>query len=140
MVQGNGTHAKEIALFFIRTFGIQGNPNTIARTVKLVKDTLADGYSKEDIMMVIEYLADVKKMELYSFGYVKVSIDAFLKDARKRQEDIDSVGIRDEQAKLFTREVVTLDESSERNRKKATELGAESRFRKKFDFNLHSKT
>lgn len=142
-VQPNGTDAKDIALHFVKVTTGRATPAIISKTVIQAKTLLQSGYTKDEIIKVIDYLIDVKKVQMYSLGYVGSSINSVLKEIQVK-EDEECKKLKSEQIKKEVsaiqetqRSEVTHDgESTQRNRDKLDRFGNESRFGKKFNFNM----
>lgn len=136
-VHPNGTDAKDIALHFLRATGVErATPAIIARTIRTAKSILASGYSKQEILSVIDYIVDVKKIHMYSIGYVSTVINDVLKELSEKEA---TKKVREEikQQRLDVGNEVTDDNgSTERNRDKARGLGIQSRFGKKHNFDM----
>jgi hypothetical protein len=141
-VQANGTDAKDIALHFIRVTVERATPSVISRTVVQAKSLLNSGYTKQEIIKAIDYLVDVKKVQMYSLGYVSACINEVLKaitsEESKEKAKIEKEKLA-ESIKNAASEVVGVSddgESTERNRRKSAAFGIESRFGEKLDFDL----
>jgi Holliday junction resolvasome RuvABC DNA-binding subunit len=138
----NPTHAKEIALYFLDLTQDKYTPNIVARTVIQAKALLSAGYTKVEIIQVIDAVLK-KKPDVYSLGYVSSSINDILREIKEKET---SVLAEKQREKLRTQiaetiesnrsEVTRVDESTERNREKARRASAQSRFGKKFDFDM----
>ena len=138
-VKPNGTDAKDIALHFISLTSGRATPHIIAKTITQAKSLLKSGYTKGEVIKVINHLVLVKKVEIYSLGYVNASINSII-DEIKARETLDHVAkvkqeLTTESIKQQS-EVATDGESTERNRAKSERFGIQSRFGKKFDFDM----
>lgn len=141
-VKANGTHAKDIALHFMKVTGVErATPAIFGRTIKQAKGLLESGYTKEEVIGVIDYIINQGR-NMYSIGYVNACINDVLREIEKESlaEEAKRVKevIHEEQSKA--RGAVTSDgESATRNAEKAGRLGVQSRLRKKFDFDMFEK-
>lgn len=140
-VKPNGTDAKDVALYFIRTTSGRATPAIISRTVVQAKTLLQSGYTKAEILDVIDVVID-KGIEIYSLGYISTCINDVLRELReaKRVEEkkILSAQLKEEIASQQEQqsEVSNDGESTDRNREKLDRFGNESRFGKKFNFDM----
>ncbi len=127
----NGTDAKDIALHFIKVTTDRTTPSIIARTIIQAKSLLSSGYSKDEIIDVINYIATKKSVDMYSLGYVSASINSMLKEMEqetsKQQADKLKQQIQTSFAEVPIKEVTHDCESTERNRTKSERLGVKSR-------------
>lgn len=128
--------ATEIALHFIKVTEIRTTPLIIKKTTNQAKSLLSNGYTKEEIISVIDYIINNKKATMYSLGYISASINNMLIEINKSKKQIESKIKSDEiktsLASIQDRdrdEVKTSDESTQRNRNKSNRFGIESRFR-----------
>lgn len=138
MSEANGTDAKDIALHFCAKCNIHPTSTIIARTIVSVKQLLANGHTKKRIIDCINYSVDVKKLDLYSFGFIVKAIDNMYKEM-DNHEELEKY----REVMSSTKGSVPLSEvkqdngdSAERNRNKLHRFGAQSRFGKEFDFDL----
>lgn len=130
----NGTHAKEVALHFLERTTERFTPAMVKKTIGQVKTLMSSGYSKEEVIKVIDYLLDVKKVNMYSLGYVNSAINNVLEELKEIEyNNISSIS---SQGKEYSKEVLTDEESAKRNREKAERFGADSGFGKKHNFDL----
>lgn len=143
MKNANPTHAKEIALHFLERTNQPYEAKNVAKCVRMAKSLLLN-YTKEDIKYVIDTVTK-RRPDIYSIGYVASAMDDTLLD-REREEDKAELlrqaqKVREEMETTVQnhREVTPLDESTERNRRKAKELGIQSGLRKKYDFDMFEK-
>lgn len=135
----NGTHAKDIALYFLREIGADMKPNTVGRTIAQAKRILEKGYTKEEIISVIDEIIR-RGVKMYSIGFVEVSIGDVLAEIREEKQAKEVKKNINEEIKALqekTRAKVRSDEASkERNRRKAERFGSQSRFREKFNLDM----
>jgi hypothetical protein len=136
----SATDAKDVVSYFMAKAKLPASPSTYARTTQQVKILLQGGYTKEEIIACINYLIDVRAVEVYSFGYINSSISSILKTATKHYNAILAQKQVSEMTFETSREVMEKDETTSRNREKAGRFGSESGFRKKFDFNMHTES
>lgn len=138
-IKVNGTEAKDIALYFLDMIGTERYTQTIVgRTIRQVKSVMASGYTKDEIVKCIDHIIN-KGVTMYSFGYVSASINDVLKEIEILELQNESKKTKvelDELLKKETKAVVTDDESARRNAEKAKRFGVQSRFGKKFDFDM----
>lgn len=135
-MKANPTEAKDVALYFLEESTVQEpTPYIIGKTIKQVKDLMEKGYTKQDIMDVIDYLvAHGKKM--YSFGYILTMMEVTMKAIQVKREAILQKVLLDEIARTNMNEVKVDAESAERNRSKADRFGIKSREREKYHFDM----
>lgn len=136
------TAAKTIALHFLKLTTDRITPVIVARTVVQVKEVLAEGYSKQEIMKVIDYIL-AKRAGVYSFNYISASINDALREmeqeeARIRYEAEAKIAKAEMTATLAEdrKKVSGVDDATERNRSKARGFGVQSRERKKPYFDM----
>ena len=136
-VQVNGTDAKDVALHFMKTTNKEITPKEMSKTIVQVKRLLLKGYTKKQVIDVIDYIVDVTRITMYSFNYVVTVIDDTLKQISNKEEALkERELIKQEHQKAIGSEVKMDGESTERNRTKTERFGAQSRFREKFDFDM----
>lgn len=138
-VKPNGTDAKEIALHFFDMTTGKATPAIMGKTINQVKSILRSGYTKEEIIKTIDYIVDVKGVNMYSFGYVNASINSILmeiKEKEKAEKEREQRKEIEKQVTASAKEVKADDESKERNRNKLRRFGVQSRFGEKFDFDM----
>lgn len=135
-VHPNGTDAKDISLYFAYNFSVRVTHGYMAKTVNQAKLLLEQGYTKDDIMKVIKYIADGSKNPIHSFGYIIKVMDDTLQKIRTAEKAEQELAKLDVLAKQMQNEVSKDGESTERNRVKARDFGIQSRFGEKFNFNL----
>ena len=139
MVKANGTIAKDVALYFLDMTTDRYTSSIVAKTINQAKQLLEAGYTKEEIISVIDYITTKTSVKMYSLGYVNHCINEVL---NKINEENKAKQIREiiEQGKL--EQATTIDrgdidnESTKRNREKVSRLNIQSRQRKKFDFDM----
>ena len=139
MIKPNGTDAKEIALHFIKLTQERTTPHVIGKTIVQAKTLLASGYTKQEILDVITHLVEVKKVSMYSIGYLNSAMNNVLREIQEQQEKERLIEMRKERMANQERgkEVNSFDEESrERNRQKAGRINLQSRFGKKFNFDM----
>ena len=139
MTQANGTHAKDIALYYLKITNVERvTPAIVGKTISQAKGLLSAGYSKEEITSVIDRVI-AKGVVMYSFGYINTCINDVLREIKQEEQlkkaRIIQQQIIDEQAK-DRKEVTHDDESAKRNAEKARRANIQSRKRKKFDFDM----
>jgi hypothetical protein len=138
----NGTDAKEVALYFLNeTTDGRATSAIIAKTISQTKSILKAGYTKEEIISVIDFCLK-RGVTMYSIGYVSTCINDCLREIKKEEEKEKARLIKEEQAKqqAENRKAVTRDdESTKRNAEKARRIGIQSRLGKKFDFDMFEK-
>lgn len=138
--------AKEIAFHFFDATQTRATKSIIARTIVQAKSILNDGYTKEEIISVIDYLIKVKKVELYSIGYISSAINNVLREVKKQQDSETRILIAEQTQQEISatienqrNEVKINDESSQRNQDKLNRFGVQPRFGKEFDFDMFKK-
>lgn len=129
--------AKQIALHFIEKTSGRATKAIMGKTINQAKSLLTEGYKKEEILNVIDYLIDVKKIDMFSLGYVNVSINSILLTINKAQNEL----IKNEKTKQVEKEVLAMneenrevlqnDESTQRNKSKLNKFGVQSGVREK---------
>lgn len=130
-VQPNGTKAKDIAIHFLKATN-QMNSRNMPRTVKIAK-SLLEKYSSDSIILAIDYLID-KRFPIYSLGFLTLNIESILKEIEQKKKANEE---REKMQDAFRQsEVMSADESSERNRSKVGRFGVQSRFGEKFNFDM----
>lgn len=139
----NGTDAKDIALHFIALTVGRATPTIIKKTVIQAKTLLQSGYTKDEVIKVISYLVDKKGIQMYSLGYVNACINDVLKEIQLQQRIEEQKAKAEELKKEIAsvqeeqrNEVKDDGESTQRNRDKVNRFGTQSRFGKKFDFDM----
>lgn len=130
----NPTVAKELALVFLEKIGQRATPSVMKRTITQVKELMEFGYTDDEIKYTIDYVTRVNK-NIYSFGYVCSAIDSAIKQRDKGERPKHAIKVRDVVVTNES-EVETLDELAERNKRKASGFGVQSRKRKKYNFDM----
>lgn len=138
-VKPNGTDAKDVALHFLKITGVErATPAIVAKTIVQAKSILKSGYSKEEIVSVIDHIVE-KGVRMYSLGYVSHAIHDALEEIKELRikEEATRIAKRLQEEQIKSRSEVTSDgESSERNRNKAQRFGVKPWKRAKFDFDM----
>lgn len=138
--------AKDVALHFIeRTTGTEtATRSTYANVTRRVKTLLGYGYTRDDLIKVIDYIIDVKKVEMYSFGYINAAIENVLREIKKLEKEQLKQNNLQQQSQDFAsfnqsnRDEVQPDDNS-RNKTKSERFGVQSRFGEKLDFDMFEK-
>ena len=129
----NGTIAKEIAIHFLDRTQERYTPSMVAKTIIQTKSIMKSGYTKEEIIDVIDYIVDEGKVNMYSVGYVSSAINDVLAKINKEKTQKLIAEQKKEMEEKFSEidnnEVVDI-ESGQRNKTKLDRFGAESRKRK----------
>lgn len=144
-VQPNGTEAKDIALYFVQQTTGRATPSAIAKTITQAKSLLASGYTKDEVLACIDYVLQVRKIEMYSLGYINAGINSILEDVNKQktQDLIKSKAseVKEQMSALAEKDEVKVNgESTQRNRDKLNRIGVQSGFGKKFNFDLFERS
>lgn len=127
-----------VAKYFINITSGRATPAIMKKTVSQAKTLLKNGYTKDEIIEVIDYLINKQKTEIYSLGYVITSINNILykikneKTIKNKNKLKEIIVKHTEQQEKQRSEVVRNPESSHRNNAKANRFGIQSRFRKKY--------
>jgi len=140
--KANGTDAKDIALHFLKITGKRTTPQIVSKAIIQAKSMLESLYTKNEIISVIDYIIDQKKIEMYSLGYVGACINDVLREMNKSVVDETVIHELDQLASEQSKErseVIVSHESGERNRKRAERNNSKCRFRKKFNFDMFEK-
>ena len=126
--------AQRVAKHFIGSTEQRATPAIMKKTTSQAKSILQSGYTKEEIIEVIDYLINIKQVNIYSLGYINKSINDVLRQIKqnnkeKEKQELKSQ-IEQEQAnrEQQTGEVKSDYESAERNQGKAGKLGVKPRF------------
>ena len=143
-VKANGTDAKDIATHFISATTGRATPAIMSKTINQAKILLQSNYTKEEIIDVIDYIIDVKKVHMYSLGYVSTCVNNMLseinaiknKEKAKQQEQELKQKMVELKEELKQSEVIENSKSTERNRDKLNRFGTESRVGEKFNFDM----
>lgn len=115
----------------------------ISRCMVNAKSLLNDGFTADEIIAVIDYSIDVKKLNIFSFGFYNASIDNLLREVKqlqlqtKTQEQSRHIASFNEENRD---EVQANDDSTERNRNKSERFGVQSRLGEKLDFDMLTKS
>lgn len=133
----NGTDAKDIALHFIELTTGKATPSIIAKTIQQAKNLLKYGYTKTEIISVIDYLITVKHVDLFSLGYVNTSINNVLREIKNNKPKTTSHPTF--QTYQDRNEVMANDESTNRNKSKLNRFGVKSRFGEEFAIDMFEK-
>jgi hypothetical protein len=103
------------------------------------KSLLSDGFTKDEIIKTIDYVINVKKVDLHSFGYINVVISDILPQVLKYETQL-SVQDANKKVSAFIEasrnEVRGNDESTNRNKSKINGFGLQPRFREELDFDM----
>jgi len=135
----NGTDAKDVALHFLRETGVERTtPAIIAKTISQAKGILTAGYTKDEVISVIDHLI-AKGVAMYSIGYVSHAINDILREIKgkelKEKAKLVTQQLQEEQSKVRS-EVTSDGNSTNRNKSKANRLGVQSRLGEKFNFDM----
>lgn len=130
--------AKEIAFYYFDLTNTKPAKSTISRTIVQAK-ALLNNYTKEEIIKVIDYIIKIQKKKIYSLGYVNVAIENIIEKMNEEQ-------VKEEIIKKTKQEIASIieakrgelkfDESTQRNKDKLNGFGVQSRFGKKFNFDM----
>lgn len=138
----NGTDAKDVGLHFLRATGVErATPAIIAKTISQAKHILSAGYTKDEIISVIDHVVK-KNPTIYSIGYISHAMNDALREINEDnvKSEAKEIAKQLEEQQLKERKAVTSDgESAKRNREKASRLGVQSRLGKKFNFDMFEK-
>ena len=126
--------ARDIALKFCNEVVGTCTKQQIAKAVIQAKQILNEGYVVDDVLLVIDYVHNETKTNMYSLGYVKAVIKDVLPIAQAHK---DKQKAKEEQEKLIKelREKEGLNDP-ERNRAKAERYRVFARFGEKHSFDL----
>jgi hypothetical protein len=133
--------AKEIALYFLDLTQDKFTPSIVSRNVKQSRELLEAGYTKEEIIRVIDAVLK-RNPNVYSLGYISASINDVLRELNEFEK---REAVEKQREEMRTQNALTIqesrsevspDESSERNREKARRASVQSKFGKKFDFDM----
>ena len=128
----NATDAKDVALHFYKRKNWR--PDAIlGRTVNTAKSILSNGYSKTEIISVIDYLFDTSHVDIYSIGYVSHCINDVLDKIKKQNLQAEA---KQQQQNIPKPSVEVNSESTERNRNKFTRANSQSNVGAKYNFDL----
>lgn len=133
--------AKEIALYFLDLTQDKFTPAIVSRNVKQSRELLEAGYTKEEIIRVIDAVLK-RNPNVYSLGYISASINDVLRELNEFEK---REAVEKQREEMRTQNALTIqesrsevspDESTERNREKARRARVLARFGKKFDFDM----
>jgi len=133
----HSSDAHEIACYYIELTDGRATKTIMSKTTNQAKSLLADGYTKKEIIEVIDYIVNVKHVDMYSFGYVNTTINSFLREIKKKKAHEIALETKREIASMSDipcKEVVDYD--TQRNKDKLGGFGIESRIREKYDLNM----
>lgn len=129
------SNPRDVAIYFLNLSNQEKSRTNIIRAVKSAS-TLLENYTSNQVKDVIEFLIDVKKIDLYSLAYLNNHMDKYL-------EEIENVRLKETYAEHIkniqtqpTQEVSINEQSVERNNGKLHRFGIQSRVREKFNFDL----
>lgn len=131
----NGTHAKEVAIYFLDKTQDKYTPAIIAKMINQVKNIMSCGYNKEEIISVIDYLIDVKGVKIYSLGYINSAINDTLEVIKKETYNSKVEEMLNKEREV-TEEVKVNEDSNQRNREKSERFGTNTRFGEKHNFDM----
>lgn len=133
MAKANGTHAKDIAIYFLDATTDKYTPAIVRKTIMQAKQLLETGYSKQEIIDTIDYIILRTPAVMYSLGYVSSAINDVLRTLNIERKEAETRRIIEESKANYveedTEEVVEDVESQQRNRDKLNKFGNESRKR-----------
>lgn len=138
-IPANGTDAKDIALHFINLTTGRATPQMMKKTIVQAKSLLSSGYTKDEILDALEYVINIKGVEIYSLGYINASIENILREIQKLNKEQE---IKKEKEKMVSESIAKRDEvssdgkSTQRNRDKASRFGVQPRFGKEFNLDM----
>lgn len=142
MIQANGTDAKDVAIHFINLTNTRATPHIMGKTIVQAKSLLSYGYTKEEVIEVLDYVILVKKKNVFSLGYISASINDCLREINENKEKEELNRQKEEVKNAFASQPVTTsevkvdDESKERNRQKAERIRANIQSRKREKYSL----
>jgi hypothetical protein len=132
LVKANGTHAKDIAIHFLNNTQERYTSAMVAKTIVQAKKLLEDGYTKEEIIDVINYIVDKTSVQMYSLGYVSTAINSVLRkieEEKEAQRISDLVEQQKQEYDAIRKEVNHEQfEGNERNKRKLEGFGVKPRF------------
>lgn len=116
---------RDVVMHFIkRTTDGRATPSVFSKTTMQAKSLINSNYTPEEIIKVIDYVIDVKNVQMYSLGYISACIGSTLQEI-KQQEALDT-------AKRLTKQMegeVNHESGLTNNQSKIHRYGVESRFR-----------
>lgn len=139
MAQAYSTIAKDVASYFYQKTGIRGTPAMYAKTIKQAKSLLEAGYTEEEIIYCLDFVIDIKKIDIYSLGYLSYTIANIIKEVRATNSQKVASEVKQKMDNM-SKEVLGDNEGLERNKQKAQNIGVKSRFGEKFTFDMPTKT
>lgn len=131
--------AKDIAIYFVNSTNMKASKALMSRTIVQAKSMLSDGFTKDEIMKTIDYVINVKKVDLRSLGYINVVISDLLPQVLKHEAQLSTQNVGKELAAFIEAsrsEVRGNDESTNRNKSKLNGFGLQPRFGEKLDFDM----
>lgn len=133
------SNAKDIAIHFINSTNLKASKVLMSKTIIQAKSLLSDGFTKEEIIKTIDYIVNVKKINLYSFGYINAAISSILHEVLKHEASL-STKDTEKQITVFIEasrnEVQKHDQSTNRNKSKINGFGIQPRLGEKLDFDM----
>lgn len=133
----NPTDSKTVALHFLDRTQSRYTPAIVSKTIMQVKNIMKVGYTKEEMIDVIDYIVDETDVNMYSIGYISSCINDVIrkidleKEKQLVKEKIEKSKTEYLSTKDTTEGVIVNDESKERNRNKARNTGIQSGEREK---------
>jgi len=131
--------AKDIAIYFVNSTNMKASKALMSRTIVQAKSMLSDGFTKDEIIKTIDYVINVKKVNLRSLGYINVVISDLLPQVLKHEAQLSTQNVGKELAAFIEAsrsEVRGNDESTNRNKSKLNGFGLQPRFGEKLDFDM----
>lgn len=131
----NPTVAKDIALYFFKKKNWKITPSLIAITIKQAKTLLDAGFTEKEIKMGIDYYIKYPPKDgLKSLGYLNVALNYALEQIKQKQELIKA-------QKLNEINIGNVGGDIEHgNKAKFARSDAQSRFGKRYNFDLFEKS
>lgn len=138
-----GKIAKEITFHFLKLTQQRATSASIKKHITQSKAILKAGFTRDEILEVMEHVILIKKIDVYSLGYINACIVDVLRELNKLKEQDEMNRLkeevkRQEQIAIANQatEVIVNDDSTERNRQKARAFSDLSRKRTKFDLDM----
>jgi len=131
--------AKDIAIYFVNSTNMKASKALMSKTIVQAKSMLSDGFTKDEIMKTIDYVINVRKVDLRSLGYINVVISDLLPQVLKQEAQLSTQNVGKELAAFIEAsrsEVRGNDESTNRNKSKLNGFGLQPRFGEKLDFDM----
>jgi len=131
--------AKDIAIYFVNSTNMKASKALMSRTIVQAKSMLSDGFTKDEIIKTIDYVINVRKVDLRSLGYINVVISDLLPQVLKHEAQLSTQNVGKELAAFIEAsrsEVRGNDESTNRNKSKLNGFGLQPRFGEKLDFDM----